>query len=268
MKVAYTINGLIGGFSGKNEIRNSNRDSLIILEYISKILKKNIIENNNADLFIFSWHTEFEKYFRKFLNPKKIELVPQIDFEIPEHLKSGNIGRVISHKSRWYGYERVMKLVSEYENENNFKYDLVVNARFDICWNKPFSFQDLDSDKFHIPFHPDMISYGWPNNSPEILDHVFASNSDWMKHFSTMFNNLDWYTLPNQCPQWKTISHHFLMVWHLNKLNLLKDDIVKKSFSSWHESNPNIIGGSKEVDIDYDIFRYRQLTVDEVLNYE
>ena len=83
-----------------------------------------------------------------------------------------------------------------------------------------------------------------------------------------MFNNLDWYTLPNQCPQWKTISHHFLMVWHLNKLNLLKDDIVKKSFSSWHESNPNIIGGSKEVDIDYDIFRYRQLTVDEVLNYE
>ena len=56
------------------------------------------------------------------------------------------------------------------------------------------------------------------------------------------------------------------MIWHLNKLNLLKKEIVKKSFSNWHERNPKIIGGSK--DVDYDIFRYRQLSREEVTNFE
>ena len=87
-----------------------------------------------------------------------------------------------------------------------------------------------------------------------------------MKGYSTMFDFLDEYTLPGQCPQWNTISNHFLMVWHLRKLGLLSEDIVKKTFSNWHDNNPKIIGGSKEVD--YDIFRYRQLSRKEVKNYE
>ena len=56
------------------------------------------------------------------------------------------------------------------------------------------------------------------------------------------------------------------MVWHLRKLGLLREDIVKKTFTNWHESNPKIIGGSK--DVDYDIFRFRQLTREEIINYE
>ena len=45
-------------------------------------------------------------------------------------------------------------------------------------------------------------------------------------------------------------------------------NIIKKSFTNWHEKNPNIIGGSKESNIDYDIFRHRQLSREEVMNYE
>ena len=93
----------------------------------------------------------------------------------------------------------------------------------------------------------------------------FTSNSDWMKGYSTMFDFLGEYTLPGQCPQWNTISNHFLMVWHLEKLGLLREDIIEKSFTNWHESNPKIIGGSK--DVDYDIFRFRQLTREEIINY-
>ena len=54
----------------------------------------------------------------------------------------------------------------------------------------------------------------------------------------------------------------------MNKLNILSEDIVKKSFKSLHERNPNIIGGSKDSNIDYDIFRYRQLDKKEVMSYE
>ena len=199
---------------------------------------------------------------RNIYHQKKIKLIPQKDFSIPEHLKSGNIGRVIAHKSRWYGFKEVMNLVSEYETENNFEYDLVVNARFDACWNRPYDFEDLDTNKFHIPFHLDVSSYGWPNGKPEILDHMFASNSDWMKSYSSMFDFLDEYTLPDQCPQWNTISNHFLMVWHLRQLGILDETTVLKSFStpkdktSWYNN---------QIESDYDIFRYRELSPDDVI---
>ena len=269
MKIAYTLNGLMGGFSGKNTSNaNKDSDSLLILDYVSKIIKKNIIPYNDVDFFIFSWHTNFKNAFDKAFNPKKIKLEKQIDFNIPEHLKNGSVNRIISHKSRWYGFKEVMELVSEYEVENNFEYDLVVNARFDICWNKPILFADFDPNKFHIPIHIDQPNYGWPDSSPEILDHVFASNSDWMKSYSSLFDFLDEYTLPGQCPQWNTISHHFLMVWHLRELGILSSNVVKKSFNNFHERNTEIIGGTKNDTIDYDIFRYRQLSKENVKSYE
>ena len=156
----------------------------------------------------------------------------------------------------------------EAETENDFEYDLVVNARFDTCWNNPYEFKKLDVNKFHIPIQIDTPDYGWPNNGSEILDHIFASSSDWMKGYSSMFDFLDEYTLPNQCPQWNTISHHFLMVWHLNKLNLLSEDLIEKSFNNLHEKNPDIIGGTKNKNVDYDIFRYRQLTREDLSKHE
>ena len=222
MKIAYTLNGLVGGFSGKSASNaNKDEDSILILKYVSDLIQRYIVPYNDVDIFIFSWHTNFKDEFDKYLSPKRIKLIPQKDFSIPEHLSGGNTNRVIAHKSRWYGFKEVTNLVSEYESENNFEYDLVVNSRFDICWNKPYKFESLNNNKFHIPFHPDVSNYGWPDEGPEILDHIFASSSEWMKGYSTMFDHLDVYTLPGQCPQWNTISHHFLMVWHLQQLNIL-----------------------------------------------
>jgi hypothetical protein len=83
-----------------------------------------------------------------------------------------------------------------------------------------------------------------------------------MKEYSSMFDFLDEYTLPGQCPQWNTISNHFLMVWHLNKLGILSEDIVKKSFTNWHEKNPII--ATDDTSVDYDIFRYRQLSKEDL----
>jgi hypothetical protein len=263
MKIAYTMNGLIGGFTGKNYVGSSDEDSKLILRYVSDLIDKNIREHNDIDIFVFSWHTNFEDDFKKCLNPVKLKLEPQKDFDIPVHLLGKNDKRVIAHKSRWYGYKEVIKLVTEYEIENNFEYDLVLNARFDMCWNKPMNFdKTLDPNKFHIPYHIDRMDYGWPN-APEILDHIFVSNSKWMKYYVTMFEHLDEYTLPGQCPQWNTISHHFLMVWHLSKLGLLSDDIISKSFSCWTDWNPNT--GKNVREVDYDIFRYRNLDREKVL---
>ena len=264
MRIAYTLNGLIGGI-GMNKNKNVDlgdygSESSLVLRYVSKFLKKYVLDNNDIDIFIFSWEVDKEKDFIKYLNPKKMKLISQIDFEIPEHLKGKNDKRVIAHYSRWYGFKEVMKLRKEYEKENNFKYDLVVNARFDLCFNRLFNFSSLPTNEFHIPIHPNRPMYGWPAEGPEILDHIFASSSENMDNYSNLFDKLDEYTLPDQCPQWNTISNHFLMVWHLWKLNLLDLDIVKKSFSTYTGDMVD----NQEGKTDYDIIRYRNLSVDDI----
>ena len=84
-----------------------------------------------------------------------------------------------------------------------------------------------------------------------------------------MFDNLDQYTLPGQCPQWNLISSHFLMIWHLNKLNLLSEDNVVKSFNSLGsvpmvEEMGKVGGSQSNLNIDYDLFRYRKLTKEQI----
>ena len=265
-KIAYTMNGLVGGFgSGKNsdslELNDYNYESLLTLKYCSKFLKKYVLNNNDVDIFIFSWEINKEEEFKKYLSPKKMKLIPQVDFDIPEHLIWKNDRRVIAHYSRWYGFKEVMNLVLEHEKENGFKYDLVVNTRFDLCFNRPFYFSSLSSQQFHIPIHLNRLTWGWPKENPEILDHIFASSSDIMNKYSSLYNFLDEYTLPGQCPQWNTISNHFLMVWHLRKLNLLDTNIVKKSFSTYTRD----IIDNQEGKTDYDIIRYRNLSSGDII---
>ena len=50
------------------------------------------------------------------------------------------------------------------------------------------------------------------------------------------------------------------MVWHLWKLNLLNPDIVKKSFTTYTREKAD----NGEGKIDYDIMRYRRLSVNDV----
>tara|TARA_Y100000592_G_scaffold37988_1_gene60134 strand:+ start:6249 stop:7043 length:795 start_codon:yes stop_codon:yes gene_type:complete len=260
MKIAYTMQGMIGGFNPKQ--RNSESvvtkdDQILIFKYICDTINKNILQHNDIDIFIFSWHTEFEKEFTENLSPTRMKLEKQIDFKIPDHLKHGHINRVFSSKSRWYGFQEVIKLVNDYEEDHNFKYDLVINARLDLCWNKPYKFNELDTTKFHIPYQLDNLKWGWPYQKDEIVDHIFATNSTWMQQYSSMFDLLDEYTLPGQCPQWNTISNHFLMVWHLRKLGLLDEQTVSKTFTTMVNSwNP---------DADYEFFRFRDLTRENII---
>ena len=83
-----------------------------------------------------------------------------------------------------------------------------------------------------------------------MIDHIFISNPDNMHKFLTLYNYLDEYTSPGQCPQWKLISSHFLSVWHLNKLGLLNQDIITDSNISCWDNGYSLF-------TDYYIFRYK-----------
>ena len=81
-----------------------------------------------------------------------------------------------------------------------------------------------------------------------------------MDRYSNLFDKLDEYTSPGQCPRWNIISNHFLMVWHLWKLNLINVDTVKKSFSTYTEKKSD----NQEGKTNYDIMRYRKLSIGDV----
>ena len=67
MRIAYTLNGLIGGFSGKNASNaEKDNDSILILKYVSDLLQRYVVPYNDVDFFVFSWHTNFKDEFEKY----------------------------------------------------------------------------------------------------------------------------------------------------------------------------------------------------------
>ena len=132
MKIAYLMNGVIGGLSGKNY--EGLDDTLIrkkIIEYTSNthlFFEKNV----EIDYFIFSWEPELEKTYIKHYNPAIIKSIPQIKFEMPNHyLEYEDNPRIQAHYSRWYGALKVSKMCEDYSIKNNINYDLIVNAGLD-----------------------------------------------------------------------------------------------------------------------------------------
>jgi hypothetical protein len=237
MKIAYTMNGLIGSISGKNYEEKDANFTKEIAKYTYKFLDEHILKNNDVDIFLFSWHDTDKDILDEIYKPVKSLHTPQVVFvDLPNHLtqKEWAYDRVQAHISKWYGFKEVMRLRQEYEKENNIKYDLVVNARFDHCWINDMDFSNFDVDKVHLSNFIDR-KYGWPTDisNQELLADIFVMKPEYIDKFATMFDNLGEYTLPGQCTQWKFISHHFLTPWHLRKLGLLSEDLIEFSLKTY-----------------------------------
>lgn len=264
MNIAYLMNGVIGGLSGKNCEQRDLDMRKEIIKYTAlthKYLKNNDI---NIDYFIFSWEPELEDYYIEYYNPKKILCVNQIIFDVPLHyIDHKNNPRIQSHYSRWYGAQQVLKLYELYKKTSNKHYDLVINARIDLCFqsNNTINFLEFDTKKFHISHYINNIDYNWEKRN-EIADHIFISNSEMITSFLNMFDYLEEYTKPDQCPRYGLISSHYLSVWHLKKINLLKKDIIIKSIKTFDSSRNEY---NINMPIDYYIFRYENLTKIQLL---
>jgi len=257
MKIAYLMNGVIGGLSGKNYEYNDLDIRSEIIKYTS--YTHNHLLNNDVeiDYFIFSWEPNLEKYYIELYQPKNIISKNQIKFNMPDHYKDyTENSRIQAHYSRWYGAQQVLNMFLDYKNTNNISYDLVINARLDLCFHHNINFLNFENTKFHIAKPINLPNYNWPNNN-EMIDHIFASSETNMIQFLNLFDYLNEYTKPGECPRWKLISNHFLTVWHLKKINLLRQDIINQSFS--------LIDEGFNLNTDYHIFRYENLTANQLI---
>lgn len=147
IKSALCLHGFVGSIAGKSG--TTIIDAEIVLKLAYKHWKKYIIKHNNLDIFIHCWNVELQDLILKLFKPISAKFNNQITFLIPEIIP-GLEQRKHSHYSRWYSFYKVNELKCKYEEQNNFKYDYVMNARFDIAWQKPIFFNKLLIDNFYI----------------------------------------------------------------------------------------------------------------------
>ncbi len=139
MKLALCLCGIVGGATGKG-----GHGTLETTKQVLKIgynrYKKNLIDVNNADIFIHCWTKELEQEIISLYQPKKYTIEKQKFFEIPDHVTGGGPNqpnRKQNHYSRWYSTKKVVELKKQYEEENNFEYDFVMVSRFDHALISP-----------------------------------------------------------------------------------------------------------------------------------
>ena len=213
MKVALCLHGRVGSMSGKTYSKDS--DSNKALELSAQHTKVNLLDDN-VDVFIHSWSLDSKEELLKNYLPKRYIIEKQKHFDIPNYIKADN-ERAFAHLSRWYSFYESVKLKSQYEEDNSFKYDLVLCQRFDICWDTKVDFTSFDSSKFYL---------GNSNLNPKVEwdDRWCITNSSDMDKFSSLYYKLEEYMGPDgelkSDKQYAGISSHFLICYHANKLGL------------------------------------------------
>ncbi len=227
-RVALCFYGLVGSKIGKNG-NGESLDPTIAYEYY----KKHILDvNDNVDVFIHSWSYDSKKKLLKLYKPKKEAIEKQREFsQSASHPKKLNIKGIKSKikllylklfngtkydawldsreketfraYSRWYSSKKVIDLKSEYEKENNFKYDVVMVTRLDIGFFNDVIFDKYDMNYFYASHRNDsstkemnyQANYENHYEGIEFQDFWFFSNSEIMDKFALLFDIIENYEI-------------------------------------------------------------------------
>lgn len=252
MRIALCLYGLVGGLEKWRGKKNAELESSKeILKIGADFYHKNLIDSNNVDVFVHSWSKNLEKEIIDLYSPENSVIENQKKYNIPNHVPGWD-WRKHSHYSRWSSTQIVVDLKRQHEKKNNIKYDFVMLARFDHALEKKIDFSTLNSegvyslvwprwfekdkplpDKFYFPLinkigrerflksHSKRL-VGYPHNDEGLLDQWICMNSENMNNFANLYNLLDDYSLPGQCPTDSSgqISAHRQSIYHLQKLGL------------------------------------------------
>ena len=183
MKIAFCLHGNVGMLYTHK--RNYKWDQYIDYRIGYTHFKKHIFNiNNNVDVFIHSWNTDFKKGIKDIYKPKLSLFEKQKTFGAEWKDKVGATRK--EHMfSRWYSAKESLRLKREYEEKNNFTYDYVISTRFDLLFLEDLNFNLFeDNSLLYVPLNKTFM----PHN-PRILDYFFFSNSKNMdKYIGGLYN--------------------------------------------------------------------------------
>jgi hypothetical protein len=204
MKIAFCLMGIVGADY------KHGQGQAVDYRIGHHFHNKHIFEANkdhDIDVFLHSWSKEFEEEIVETYRPRRYLFEDQIDFY------QNNI-RLNAIKSRWYSTKAVMKLKSQCEDENNFKYDFVMVYRFDHIFLRDLIFPDFDTNYFYAAHRDDCSS----NQCRCIItnrfyDAWFFGNSEDMDKYSSLYDFWEDYGIRDP---------HAEVVHHINQMGLNK----------------------------------------------
>lgn len=173
--------------------------------------KPNVIDANSEhqiDVFVHSWYdnstvgkvyyaanhnptyqpanvpipTDVIQQVYESYNPVKLELERPKNFDINNYNTRKLIDANPQHgMSRLYSLLQSVKIKSQYENENHFKYDVVACARYDFMFGSAFNFNIVNADGVYHPGY-----------SPHGFNVCYAmGNSTSMDMYANLYNVVD-----------------------------------------------------------------------------
>jgi len=229
MKIAICISGLIG------HTAKGGKGIPIDFYKTKKYFDQNLLtQNAEIHYFLQCWNEEFKEELIELYKPKKFKF--QKSLEKKPNLSFKEYG-IISNQ---FSKHEVIKLKIDFENENKFKYDLVILTRFDVLILKPINIKKLNLKKFYVlgpKYHHNhscnCMFCDEKNPLHGLNDFLFISSSKKMDEFAKLYNYLNEYQLTN---------NHTLTKQHLIRLNYYKDtDYILKCITNLYPSIWNLL---------------------------
>jgi hypothetical protein len=238
MRVAICLHGLSLGRNILRDITRSNPDT--DWKRYTESIFKNLIDLNNADIFLHTWEHEETQDILKCYKPKLALIESQKQFnslfnnEVLDYDKENYHSYVTNNYSpivyahprlfsHTYSFDRADSLRQSYEITNGFKYDFVIKLRFDLQILKPINLQDFNSNKIQI-------GKWWGSHNVGMEDLLIIAGSDNMTKVSSLYHKMYEYHIEDEyntklrsmgLGAFHFSSPHELFHYHFEKMGLL-----------------------------------------------
>lgn len=195
MKIALCLNGMaqhpgkkiVGGqmWDGKTGKRTPVEWQRGLEHY-----QKHLFVHNDIDVFVCTPSVHAEKELLDAYKPKAAIFEPDPKFntagmKVDKNYPAGIDSKTQITIARWYSVQKCVQLKKRYEEKHNFKYDIVMVGRFDVCWMCDVHFDQFDPNYFYASHwcvmkqkngrgirHEDWFLYGWDKKDNRDLQHI------------------------------------------------------------------------------------------------
>ncbi len=195
-----------------------------------EFIYKNLMEGYDVDTFIHAWHNP-EKTGEKFstwwagvhhdgadklaldiYKPKKHLIEPQKELDQKTYNADQYEGkyRVGATLSMFYSMKEANRLKKEYEEENNFKYDVVVRCRFDFG-----IFTKINYEKYEYKDFIHFIDNCSHERAMCMNDHFAFSKSEYMDVYSNTYDSIETIYYEQKAP----FNPEIFLGRHVRKIN-------------------------------------------------
>ena len=144
MKIAILFSGLYSPNIKDIEVPNEEKIPKKYLQYSEKHFLEYIIDSD-TDIFIHTYNSKYNNMLLETYKPKNYFFENKLDIKVKDkHCHPCyNDSPVYCLLSKTYSEQKVINLMLQYQEENNFKYDLCLLTRFDVVWFNKINYKEI-----------------------------------------------------------------------------------------------------------------------------